>query len=370
MTGLKDRDLDWLVSGALDEYHRPRGKDFEDAGRKLVTYDAMAPEDRARSIMAAVLSSATVAPRVGLEPLLAPPLLTPEEGEPSQESLPDSGSRSHPFASTQAPDAADKSESAARRTSSGSRRNRRPVAAGLVVAVVAIAAGLAGLFSRPHGAVPATTSASRAGPGPASPTAAAHEARETATDMVSDEPSEPRERGAGPLPFPSGGAEAIVPTAGRLPAPRPTIADTRPPLPASTTQTFLEPSGLPGMRPAELGPTRNAPEQPTQGAILAWSNKFIGLAHPCVSGATDVSPVTVTFASTGAVRNVVVAGWAAANGRAECLRAAAPERKCRALPPPIVLVVRSSPAVAQKARPAGSTPLLVVARGALTASGE
>ena len=79
---------------------------------------------------------------------------------------------------------------------------------------------------------------------------------------------------------------------------------------------------LQGMLPADLGPTHNVTEQPSQGSLQAWSTKFSPLGRTCVAGGTSVSSATVTFAAEGAVTRVVVGGWAAQNGRSECIRAA------------------------------------------------
>jgi hypothetical protein len=45
-------------------------------------------------------------------------------------------------------------------------------------------------------------------------------------------------------------------------------------------------------------------------------------AKACVAGADDVTRATVTFSSSGSVSNVSVAGWAASNGQAGCVKAA------------------------------------------------
>ena len=68
--------------------------------------------------------------------------------------------------------------------------------------------------------------------------------------------------------------------------------------------------------------SQSIPEQPSQGSVSSWKNAVIGGAKACVGGADDVSRATVTFASDGSVSSVSVSGWAADNGKAECIKSA------------------------------------------------
>lgn len=80
----------------------------------------------------------------------------------------------------------------------------------------------------------------------------------------------------------------------------------------------------PGPIPAaggEPGPSR--PEQPSQGAVqAALGGTVMSATRACVAGATGLSRAHVTFSSNGSVTNVVVAGWAASNGKRACIQAA------------------------------------------------
>jgi hypothetical protein len=66
----------------------------------------------------------------------------------------------------------------------------------------------------------------------------------------------------------------------------------------------------------------SVPEQPSQGAALAAIGSVMGSAKACVGGADAVSRAQVTFSSNGQVSSVSVSGWAADNGKAECVKRA------------------------------------------------
>jgi len=70
------------------------------------------------------------------------------------------------------------------------------------------------------------------------------------------------------------------------------------------------------------GTPKNIPEQPAQGSVTTAVGAVMGGAKACVSGADDVSRANVTFSSNGSVSSVAVTGWAAAHGKAECIKAA------------------------------------------------
>jgi hypothetical protein len=67
---------------------------------------------------------------------------------------------------------------------------------------------------------------------------------------------------------------------------------------------------------------QSIPEQPAQGSVASAVNTVMGGAKACVGGADDVSRANVTFSSNGTVSNVTVTGWAASNGKADCIKAA------------------------------------------------
>lgn len=68
--------------------------------------------------------------------------------------------------------------------------------------------------------------------------------------------------------------------------------------------------------------SQTIPEQPPQGSVASAINAVKGGAKACVAGADDVSHANVTFSSSGSVSSVSVSGWAAKNGKSECIKAA------------------------------------------------
>lgn len=67
---------------------------------------------------------------------------------------------------------------------------------------------------------------------------------------------------------------------------------------------------------------QDIPEQPPQGSLSSAMGAVMGNAKACVSGADEVSRANVTFSSNGSVSNVSVTGWAASNGKADCIKSA------------------------------------------------
>jgi hypothetical protein len=140
---------------------------------------------------------------------------------------------------------------------------------------------------------------------------------------------------------------AATSTGGPLPSGIPTVAakDPAEKLAANTPAAKDAPAGKPGdlqsemakavgaadqpkpkdgtPEPAAANPkAANIPEQPSQGSVQAAIGTVMGGAKACVAGADDVSRAQVTFASSGAVSNVSVTGWAAAHGKSGCVQAA------------------------------------------------
>lgn len=66
----------------------------------------------------------------------------------------------------------------------------------------------------------------------------------------------------------------------------------------------------------------NLPVQPEQGRVDAAIGKVRRAARVCVAGASEPTTASVTFGSSGAVVSVSVGGWAAANGKADCVKSA------------------------------------------------
>lgn len=77
-----------------------------------------------------------------------------------------------------------------------------------------------------------------------------------------------------------------------------------------------------GSKPASGGASGNIPEQPSQGNAQAAIRAVMPGAKACVAGAPEPSSANVTFSSSGAVQSVSVSGWAAANGKAACVKGA------------------------------------------------
>jgi hypothetical protein len=78
----------------------------------------------------------------------------------------------------------------------------------------------------------------------------------------------------------------------------------------------------PAAEPATGARNQNIPEQPSQGSVQAAMGAVMGSAKGCVAGADDVTRATVTFAASGAVSSVSVAGWAASHGQSGCIQGA------------------------------------------------
>jgi hypothetical protein len=90
--------------------------------------------------------------------------------------------------------------------------------------------------------------------------------------------------------------------------------------------------------PAAGAKNQNIPEQPSQGSVQSAVGAVIGGAKGCVAGATDISRAQVTFSSNGTVSNVSVTGWAAANGKDGCIKAALKGAKVGAFSKPTFTV--------------------------------
>jgi hypothetical protein len=70
------------------------------------------------------------------------------------------------------------------------------------------------------------------------------------------------------------------------------------------------------------GGNQSVPEKPSQGSVNSAVGSVMGGAKACVAGADDVSRAQITFGSNGSVSNVSVTGWAANNGQSGCVKSA------------------------------------------------
>jgi hypothetical protein len=75
-------------------------------------------------------------------------------------------------------------------------------------------------------------------------------------------------------------------------------------------------------KPASGGSGGNVPDQPSQGNAQAAIRAVLPAARACVAGATENTSASITFGSSGSVQSVSVTGWAAANGKAGCVKSA------------------------------------------------
>jgi hypothetical protein len=307
-------------------------------------------EAYAQSIVSAAVSARDAPPPDVVESLLLPPRLAPEEGEPGEAALAqsphdhDANACQDPrhdvgfplgaadyrsgdaktalsFRPDVVPTPASRPKAPAHPKGGGQRR------AGVGLAVAAIVAG-GSLYVRLRN----NRADLRTGPN----------APRDAAQVASSSPSAQEAH-----PMAAVGSNVVPAERSAWTAPQPVAAAaspaTAPPVAVSTARAAwvraptVEPSAVshdpvasapldspvPGMRPADLGPTHNVPDEPSQGSLQAWSNKFNAQGRSCVAGATDASRATVTFAANGTVTHVVVEGWAVLNGRADCVRATA-----------------------------------------------
>lgn len=222
------------------------------------------------------------------------------------------------------------------------------LAAGVVIAVVGLAASFAIMQTRKPADAPLATQeapviapeqpqpgeAAPAAPATGTPIAEAPPAEQVAADEA--KPAEDNKLAAGPTSVgaaapasPAGAPAAEAPAAplGKLP----TAAAPPPAKPGDLSTAMQNAVGDQGTKagatdapaPAAGKPTnQNIPEQPSQGSLQAAVGSVMGSAKACVAGAGDVSRAQVTFSSAGSVSNVSVTGWAASNGASSCIKSA------------------------------------------------
>lgn len=158
---------------------------------------------------------------------------------------------------------------------------------------------------------------------------------EVVAETDSNKPSAPKAGGAVAPQPPGAAASAPVAAVGKeAPAGDKAAPPKEPGKPGDLASEMARAVGSDGkvkddsagtLEPAAGNPkSQSIPEQPSQGSVSSWKNAVISGAKACVGGAgtDDVSRATVTFASDGSVSSVSVSGWAADNGKAECIKAA------------------------------------------------
>jgi hypothetical protein len=64
------------------------------------------------------------------------------------------------------------------------------------------------------------------------------------------------------------------------------------------------------------------PDKPSTGAVQAAIASVMNAARACVAGSTEATPVTVVFASNGAVKSVALSGNAANTPAGKCIQSA------------------------------------------------
>ena len=208
--------------------------------------------------------------------------------------------------------------------------------AGVAIAVLGIAAAFAVYQSR----TPTTTQAPTAASSPEmkpTPAPVASEAPKPATEPTAVASSEPA-----PAATTTPAADDAKGTAGGAPASTAAMVasnDSRPSpqasaKPGSKVGTLDEEmkkavggNDLPsapqddGSKPA-AGGGGNVPEQPSQGNAQAAVRSVLPGAKACVAGAPEPTTASITFSSSGSATSVSVGGWAAANGKAGCVKSA------------------------------------------------
>ncbi len=209
--------------------------------------------------------------------------------------------------------------------------------AGVAIAVMGIAAAFAFYKTRTPEMPPAPVAATTEAKPSAAPVAEAPKPQPTAEPaaaVASADPT-PAATGAPVADDPKGG------TAGGAPAPTAVAVasnDTKSASPAASLKgskvgTLDEEmkkavggSDLPsapqddGSKPAAA--SGNVPEQPSQGNAQAAVRAVLPGAKACVAGAPESTSASITFGSSGGVQSVSVGGWAAANGKAGCVKSA------------------------------------------------
>lgn len=141
---------------------------------------------------------------------------------------------------------------------------------------------------------------------------AAHGPKVAAANTVEETPA--------PAPTPEPAAPTALPTAG---SPNGKVGDLSSEMAKAVGGSAEKPVNAEGATPAaaQTG-SQTIPEQPSQGAANAAVRPLAANAKSCVAGADDVSMASVTFSSSGTVSNVNVTGWAAKNGKSDCIKAA------------------------------------------------
>jgi hypothetical protein len=210
--------------------------------------------------------------------------------------------------------------------------------AGVAIAVLGVAAAFAVYKTRAPEAPPAPVAATTGAKPSAAPVAADAPKPQPAADPAAAVASADPTPAATAAPLAD---DAKGGTAGGAPAPTAVAVasnDTKPASPAASVKgskvgTLDEEmkkavggSELPsapqddGSKPAAA--SGNVPEQPSQGNAQAAVRAVLPGAKACVAGAPEPTSASITFGSSGGVQSVNVSGWAAANGKAGCVKSA------------------------------------------------
>jgi hypothetical protein len=214
--------------------------------------------------------------------------------------------------------------------------------AGIVVALLGVAAAIGIVMMRKPAAQPTAQTESKPAVTQEAPAPKADEpkAAPAATPTGLSFDSLPTETAANDAPkpsTPSGGGPAVQgdkpATGGTEPAPANTaipVASAGSGKPGDLASEMAkrvggstdQPTDTEGAEPAAGGKTGNQsiPEQPSQGKVQAAVGTVMPTAKSCVAGADDVSRASITFGSSGAVTSVNVTGWAASNGASGCVK--------------------------------------------------
>ncbi len=219
-----------------------------------------------------------------------------------------------------------------------SNGNKTGMWAGVAIAVMGVAAAFAVYRTRQPETAPARTEAQA----PAKPAEQPIAATPTAKVEATAEPAAVASAEVAPA---SSGAAKVDPAqgaGGQGPAPSATAVaagDVKPAAPAAELKgskvgtldeemkkavgsNESQPAPQDESKPASGSSSGNLPDQPSQGNAQAAVRAVLPAAKACVAGATEPSSASITFGSSGSVQSVSVGGWAAANGKAGCVKSA------------------------------------------------
>lgn len=216
--------------------------------------------------------------------------------------------------------------------------NKAGMWAGVAIAVLGVAAAFAVYRTRQPSAPPTAQTDVQAPNKPAPQTTAAPavkaEATAEPTAMASSEAAPASSAAAKADPAQGAGGQGPAPSVTAVAGNDAKPAPAAPELKGSKVGTLDEeirkagggnesqPAPQDDSKPASGAMSGNLPDQPSQGNAQAAVRAVLPAAKACVAGATEPSSATITFGSSGSVQSVSVGGWAAANGKAGCVKSA------------------------------------------------